>query len=29
MTPEDKITRKRLDVLELAKTLGNVSEACR
>jgi hypothetical protein len=29
MTPEDKIARQRLDVLELAKTLGNVSEACR
>jgi transposase InsO family protein len=29
MTADEKIARHRLSVLELAKTLGNVSEACR
>jgi transposase InsO family protein len=29
MSPEDKIARQRLSVLELAERLGNVSEACR
>ncbi len=29
MTAEEKVARQKLSVLELAKTLGNVSEACR
>ena len=29
MNPETKILRHRLSVLELAESLGNVSEACR
>jgi transposase InsO family protein len=29
MTADEKIARQRLSVLELAQTLGNVSEACR
>jgi hypothetical protein len=29
MNAEDKLIRQRLSVLELAQTLGNVSEACR
>ena len=29
MTAEEKVARQKLSVLELAKTLDNVSEACR
>lgn len=29
MKAEEKVARQRLSVLELAETLGNVSEACR
>jgi len=29
MQAEEKLARQRLSVLELAETLGNVSEACR
>jgi len=29
MDPEMKVTQQRLSVLEFAKALGNVSEACR
>lgn len=29
LSPEEKIARKKLEVLELADALGNVSEACR
>ena len=29
MTAEEKVARHKLSVLELAQTLGNVSEACR
>ena len=29
MTAEEKVARQKLSVLELAHTLGNVSEACR